>query len=99
MTLGLHSGKLTVRHGKSTILMGFTMKDGIFMGYVSFREGNMLIFHGVLRWINLVQNILGHINLDVCFAFKGNFPKSSCESNGLIVETSCRQNICHNFKV
>ena len=32
--------KLTVRHGKSTILMVFTRKDGIFMGYVSFREGN-----------------------------------------------------------
>ena len=26
-------------HGKSTILMVFTRKDGIFMGYVSFREG------------------------------------------------------------
>ena len=26
-------------HGKSTILMVFTKKDGIFMGYVSFREG------------------------------------------------------------
>ena len=26
-------------HGKSTILMVFARKDGIFMGYVSFREG------------------------------------------------------------
>ena len=34
-----HSLKLTNRHGKSTILMVFTRKDGIFMGYVSFREG------------------------------------------------------------
>ena len=37
---GIHSVKLTVRHGKSTILMVFTRKDWIFMGYVSFREGS-----------------------------------------------------------
>ncbi len=33
------SCKLTVRHGKSTISMVFTRKDGIFMGYVSLPEG------------------------------------------------------------
>jgi len=32
----IHSCKLTNRHGKSTILMVFTRKAGIFMGYVSF---------------------------------------------------------------
>ena len=39
-TFFVPSLKLTVRHGKSTILMVFTRKDWIFMGYVSFREGN-----------------------------------------------------------
>ena len=34
-----HPCKLTGRHGKSTILMVFTRKDGIFMGYVSLPEG------------------------------------------------------------
>ena len=37
-----HSCKLTSLAGKSTILMVFTVpgKMGIFMGYLSFREGN-----------------------------------------------------------
>ena len=39
--LRVHSLKLTVRHGKSTILMVFTRKDGDFHGRaVSFREGS-----------------------------------------------------------
>ena len=35
-------------YGKSTILMVFTKKDGIFMGYVRFREGTVwkrVLFH------------------------------------------------------
>ncbi len=40
--------KLTVRHGKCTILMVFTRKDGIFMGCVSFREGKGIFSQ--LRW-------------------------------------------------
>ena len=41
----VHSCKLTFRHGESTILMVFTRKDGIFMGYVSFREGTCCFYN------------------------------------------------------
>ena len=43
-------------HEKSTILMVFTRKDGIFMGYVSFREGKgQSFFQGMLRWVSLAN--------------------------------------------
>ena len=70
---GLHSGKLTVRHGKSTILMVFTRKDGIFMGYVSFREGISIgniymnqpwIFGG--RTVSLLDCSLGYPKKNPC---------------------------------
>ena len=53
----LPSCKLTVRHGKSTILMVFTRKDGDFHGRtVSFREGSEMQKQDVHSF---VQGIVG----------------------------------------
>ena len=47
----LHSGKLTNRHGKSTILMVFTRKTwGFSWAFaVSFREGRSFVRHDMLQ--------------------------------------------------